>query len=89
MVTRPTRPKPPSYPHADRELTPEEVRERFGPTLDAFYDGLREDVGLLTTLAREAVRVGERQDRRRAAEKARAERKRAAREKAQTVAAAE
>lgn len=46
-----------SYPHADHELTAEEVRQLYGPLIDAFFEALRTDVGVLVSMAEQATKI--------------------------------
>lgn len=71
------KPKPPTYPHADHELSADEIRTLYGPLLERFYRALQEDVGLLAEFAEKANEITIRQERHRAATLRYAQRERA------------
>lgn len=63
MPTHVRRPDPPSYPHSDHELTPDEVREQYGPLLDRFYAALHEDGQYLADVVTAVMKACEQRDR--------------------------
>lgn len=56
----------PTDANAENELSPEEIRSRYGHLIAQFLSALKDDPGLLVTMAEKSSAMAERQQRNRA-----------------------